>query len=106
MAAPRPRRGSSGLRQAQRQAAKARRACCRAYDELLETREELESTVEDAFEEMSFAPLERLFARAEAAEVRYRLAVLAAIAAESTARETGANPVLDMWIKREGSTLH
>jgi len=106
MAAPRRRRASSGRKQAQYRADQARRTCGRAYDELLGTREELEGVVEDAFEEMSFAPLERLFARAEAAEARYRQAMRAAIAAENTVRETGASPVLGMRIKRKGSTLH
>jgi len=58
------------------------RNCSRACDELPTIYEELEETVDDAFDQRSFAPISRLFARAEAAEARYRKAVLVALAAQ------------------------
>ena len=85
MTAPRP-RPSSGLKRAQHRVATARHACHRAYDALLAARERLDGVVEQAFREQSFVPLESLFARVEAREVRFRAAMIAVRAAEQDVR--------------------
>jgi|1186.fasta_scaffold88352_1 hypothetical protein len=68
-----------------RRVAETRRHCCRTYDELLAIYEELEDAVDDAFDRRSVAPIAHLFARAEAAEARYRQAKRAAMAVENSA---------------------
>ena len=94
MRSPRTRRTSSGLLQAQHRAEKARHACYRAYDALLEARETLDEVVERAFREKSFVPIDGLFARVEAAEDRFRRAMVGVRAAEDGLREVAKVRVL------------
>ena len=78
---------SSGLKRAQHGVETARYACHHAYDALLVARERLDDVVEQAFREQSFVPLAGLFARVEAAEVRFRSAKAGVRAAEDGVRK-------------------
>ena len=90
-----------------RRMAKARRDCCRAYDELLAIYDELEDAVETAHHRRSFAPIARLFSRAEAAETRYVQAKRIARAAQDGLRESDGGPVLlDLDVRGEAQPLH
>ena len=78
---------SSGLKRAQHGVETARYACHHAYDALLAARERLDGVVEQAVREQSFVPLEGLFARVKAREVRFRAAMIAVRAAEDGVRK-------------------
>ena len=73
----------------QRRARRARCDCHRAYDALLEARETLDEVVEQAICEQSFSPLEGLFARVEAAEARFREAMIRVRLTEAMASQIG-----------------